>query len=229
MPFSYRKQTGGEKRWFSCGGILVFALHCISCNLSVIPRQNCPPWMVLRLREGTKTLPWHHFSLGTGRGKATGARIYGLLTVWVNPSQARVPSMGEVVGKLTACTFSGPNWPYTLVQLHKDTCHVPLPKEGHVGILPHSWAEVTSCRQISQLEVCQLLIAGPPSHLPHRFEWAWWAHCSLPTRATDQQHKSYCRQACLPGNQYSATPSGGPRPKGTASWWDLHHDCGQST
>ena len=38
---------------------------------------------------------------------------------------------------------------------------MPLPKEGHLGILPQRGAEVTPCRQISQLEVCQLLIAGP--------------------------------------------------------------------
>ena len=93
--------------------------------------------------------------------EATGARIYGLLTIWVNTSQARVPSVEEAVGKLTACAFSGPNWPYTLVQLHEGTCHAPLPKEGHMGILPHRGAEATPCRQISQLEVHQLLIAGP--------------------------------------------------------------------
>ena len=66
----------------------------------------------------------------------TGARNYGLLTVWVNPSQARVSSMEEAVGKLTAHALSGPDWPYTLVGLHEGTHHVPLPKEGHVGILP---------------------------------------------------------------------------------------------
>ena len=47
------------------------------------------------------------------------------------------------------------------MQLHKGTCHVALPKEGHLGILPQRGAEATPCRQISQLEVCQLLIASP--------------------------------------------------------------------
>ena len=69
--------------------------------------------------------------------------------------------MEEAVGKLTTCTSSGTNWPYTLVQLHKGTHHVPLPKEGHMGILPQREAEVTPCGQISQLEVCQLLVTGP--------------------------------------------------------------------
>ena len=89
------------------------------------------------MEEGQKL---HHdiaFLLVLAEEEATRARGYGLLTIWVNPSQARVPSMEEVVGKLTACTFSGPNLPYTLVHLHKGTHHEPLPKEGHVGILPH--------------------------------------------------------------------------------------------
>ena len=46
------------------------------------------------------------------------------------------------------------------MQLHEDTCHVPLPKEGHLGILPERGAEMTACRRISQLEVHQLLISG---------------------------------------------------------------------
>ena len=89
------------------------------------------------------------------------ARVYGLSTIWVNPSQARVPSLEEAVGKLSACAFSGPYWPYALVQLHKGTCHTPLPKEGHVGILCHRGVEATPCGLISQLEVCQLLVASP--------------------------------------------------------------------
>ena len=93
--------------------------------------------------------------------EVTEDRRYGLSTVWVNPSQARVPSMEEVVGKLTAYASSGPSWPYALAWLHEGTCHVPLPKEGHLGILSQREVELTPCRQISQLEVCQLLVAGP--------------------------------------------------------------------
>ena len=33
----------------------------------------------------------------------------------------------------------------------------------------------------------------PPSHLPHRFEWAGWAHYNLSARATGQWHKPYHR------------------------------------
>ena len=101
------------------------------------------------------------FLLVLAKEGARGDRKYGLLTIWVNPSQARVPSMEEVVGKLTAWASSGPDWPNTLVQLHKGTCHAPLPKEGHLGILPQRAVEATPCGQISQLEVCHLLIASP--------------------------------------------------------------------
>ena len=91
-----------------------------------------------------------------------------LSTILINPCQARVCSMEETVRELTASVFSGPDWPYALVQLHKDTCHVPLPKEGHLGILPKGGAEMTACRRISQLEVCQLLVSSPQVAYPVR-------------------------------------------------------------
>ena len=104
----------------------------------------------------------HHditFLLILAEEEATGDRKYGLLTIWVNPCQARVCSMEEAVRELTAWVSSGPNWPYALVKLHKDTHHAPLPKEGHLGILPQRGAEMTACGRISQLEVHQLLIS----------------------------------------------------------------------
>ena len=100
------------------------------------------------------------FLLVSAEEEATGDRKYGLSTIWVNPCRARVPSMEEVVKELTAWVSSGPNWLYALVQLNKDTHHVSLPKEGHLGILPEGGTDSTTCRRISQLEVCQLLISG---------------------------------------------------------------------
>ena len=84
-------------------------------------------------------------------------RAYGLSTIWVNPYQARVPTMEEVVKQLTALVSTGPDWPYTLVQLNGDTCHVPLPREGHLGILPEGGTGSAACRRVCQLEVHQLL------------------------------------------------------------------------
>ena len=92
---------------------------------------------------------------------AMGDKHYGLSIIWAKPSQVRITSMEEAVGKLTACTSSGTNWPYTLVQLHEGTLHSPLPKEGHLGILPQRGEEVTPSGWFSQFEICQLLVTGP--------------------------------------------------------------------
>ena len=69
--------------------------------------------------------------------------------------------MEEAVGKLTTCTSSGTDWPYALVWLHEGTCHSPLPKDRHLGVLHQRGAEEAPCGQISQLKVCQLLATGP--------------------------------------------------------------------
>ena len=86
--------------------------------------------------------------------------MYGLSTIWVNPCQVRICSMEEVVRELTAWVSSGSDWPYALVWLKEDTHHVPLPKEGHLGVLPQGRTDMTTCRRISQLEVHQLIISG---------------------------------------------------------------------
>ena len=65
-----------------------------------------------------------------------GDRQYGISIVWANPRQVRADSMEEAVEKLAAYTSSGTNWFYALVWLYKGTCHVPLPREGHLGVLP---------------------------------------------------------------------------------------------
>ena len=64
------------------------------------------------LRVWGERQKFHHditFLLVLAEDVATGDRKYGLSTIWVNPSQARVPSMEEVVRKLTAWASSGPN------------------------------------------------------------------------------------------------------------------------
>ena len=67
----------------------------------------------------------------------------------------------------------------------------------------------------------------PTSCLPNRVEWMWRTHYNLPTGATGQWPKSYCRWAHLPGNQHPTIPSRGAGPKGTASWQGLHHSDSQ--
>ena len=91
---------------------------------------------------------------------AMGDRHYGISVVWANLNKVRAASLEEAVKKLTACTSSGTNWPYALAWLHEGTCHVPLPKEGHLGFLPQRGVEEAPCGWISQLEVCQILVAS---------------------------------------------------------------------
>ena len=89
-------------------------------------------------------------------------RYYGISIVWVNPNQVRAASMEEVVEKLTACSSSGTDWPYALAWLSNGTSHMHhSPRMGILGILPQRGVEETPCGQISQLEVCQFLAAGP--------------------------------------------------------------------
>ena len=77
---------------------------------------------------------------------------YGMPLVWISPHQAWAFTMAEVLEILSTCTPSGPDWPYILIQLYEGTNHAPL------GIM----SQVESpCGQIGQLEVCQLLSAGP--------------------------------------------------------------------
>ena len=88
-------------------------------------------------------------------------RQYSVSLVWVNPNQTRTSTMEEAVEKLAACPSSRTDWPYVLVQLYEGSHHTPLPKDKHLGILPQGKAEETSCGLISQLDICQLLSAGP--------------------------------------------------------------------
>ena len=88
-------------------------------------------------------------------------RHYGISLVWVHPNQVRAATMEEAVEKLTACTSSGTNWPYALVQLCKNPHHAPLPKNKHLGILPQGKVQEFLCGQIRQLKVHQLLAVGP--------------------------------------------------------------------
>ena len=91
---------------------------------------------------------------------AVGDRVYGLSMIWVNPYQARVPTMEEAVKQFTTLISIRPDWPYALVWLNGDTCHTPLPREEHLSILVEGDTSSATCRRISQLEVCQLLSTG---------------------------------------------------------------------
>ena len=99
-------------------------------------------------------------------GDTMESQQYGVSLVWVNPNHTRTFTMEEAVEKLATCPSSGTHWPYTLAQLYKGSGHVPLPKGKHFGILPQGKAEETSCGQISQLDIHQLLSTSPQGVYP---------------------------------------------------------------
>ena len=80
--------------------------------------------------------------------------------VWVHPYQARVSTLGDAAKQLSQLASTGPNWPYALVQLNGDACHVPLPKEGHLSVLAEEHASLVPYGRIQQLEVHQLPSSG---------------------------------------------------------------------
>ena len=93
------------------------------------------------------------------------AGIYGLAVVWIDSCQARMVLMGEALEALSSHTPKGSDWPYVLIQLYEGANHMPLPKDGHVCVLPQGEV-VSPSGQISQLKVCQLLSAGPSVVFP---------------------------------------------------------------
>ena len=91
---------------------------------------------------------------------AVGHKVFDLSTMWVHPYQARAPTMEEAVKQLTLLLSTGSDWPYALVQLTRDACHMPLPREGHLSILVEGGTSSATCGRISQLDVFQLLSSG---------------------------------------------------------------------
>ena len=85
---------------------------------------------------------------------------YGLALVWISPQLAQASMMEEALGILSTCTSNGLDWPYVFIKSYEGANHVPLPKDKHLSILSQGNME-SPCGWISQLEVCQLLSAGP--------------------------------------------------------------------
>ena len=83
--------------------------------------------------------------------------MFGLSMIWVHLYQARVPTIREAVKLLTLLPSTGSDCPYALVWLNEDAHHVPLPMEGKLSIHIVGGTSSTTCRRVSQLQVCQLL------------------------------------------------------------------------
>ena len=89
-----------------------------------------------------------------------GERTYGLTMVWVYPYQAKVSTINGTAKQLTQLASTGPNWPYALVQINRDACHMPLPTKGHLSVMAEGSTSNVPYGKIHQLEVCQLLSSG---------------------------------------------------------------------
>ena len=87
-------------------------------------------------------------------------KTYSFTMVWVHPYQARVSTIEKAIKQLDQLTPSGPDWPYALVWLNGDACHMPIPTEGHLSVMPEGSTSSIPCWIICQLAVCQLLRSG---------------------------------------------------------------------
>ena len=138
FPFFYRHYMMTDYAFFSQGSDRWGKeLTSLWGHLTICPQLqqfHIPSITQLELSSLTSLKAWgekqkvHNniaFPLVLVEEEATGDRRYGLLTIWVNPCQARVHSMEEAIRELTARVSSGPNWPYTLVQLTRTPamCH----------------------------------------------------------------------------------------------------------
>ena len=120
--------------------------------------------------------------------------------------------MEEVVKELTAWVSSGPNWPYALVQLNKDTCRrhqqLHLWKNQPTGGPPASCLRFTVC-------------------LPSRAKWTWGTHHSLSAWVLGQWHKPNWRRIHLLTGQYPTTHRRRAGLESIAPWQMLPHPNSQ--
>ena len=155
------RQRGGEGIWLPYGEDFTICPHLDHLDLPHHSQMELSSMSSFKVWEDIQELCHDVAYLLVHTGNTTKDRSYSVSLVWVNPNQARASTMEEVVETLSTYPSSGTNWPYALAQLYEGSSHVPLSKDKHLGILPQGEVEETSCGQISQLEVHQLISTGP--------------------------------------------------------------------
>ena len=149
------------------GGTSTFAPHCNSFIFPPLPQWNHPPWTASRLGGEAEGLPWHCLPVGTSWGGS-----YRGQEIW------SIDCMGKPLSGQGAL-HGGSSWETDCLGLQwtQLTLCLGAVTQGHLPCttpwgeaLGHPTSkrgrETTPYRQISQLEVCQLLISGPQATYP---------------------------------------------------------------
>ena len=107
--------------------------------------------MALRLGGETEIPPWHHLPFDTSQGGSYRGLKYGLLTVWVSPSQAQGPLHGRSSWK-TDCL--GLQW--TQLALHLSASYMRAPALCHsprrgtwASYLKEGWKQPLQANQLT--------------------------------------------------------------------------------
>ena len=100
------------------------------------------------------------------------AESYGMSLVWISPHQARVSTMEEALGTLSACISSGPDWLYVFAQLYKGSNHIP-PTQGQAPrcLAPGKGGGRAPMGRSANSKSASFLSTGPQVIYPVGFEW----------------------------------------------------------
>ena len=149
----------------------------------------------------------------------TGERVYGLALVWVHPNQARVSTIDNMVRKPTLLASARPNWLYTFVQFSRDANHMPLPNEGHLGVMAEGTSSNIPCERICQLEVHQLLHSEAWVVYSKGLNGCFGSGNNHSARITVPWHDYAWWWAYLPTSGHLAIHNGWTWVQDPVSWW----------
>ena len=100
-------------------------------------------------------------------------RKFGLVLVWTHTCQACLPSLDEVVRKLTLLINTGEDWAYAFMQLNEGSQHIPLSTTGNISAMIDGVPSRGACGCLSHPEVCKLLKCGGEVVYPEGLNGAW--------------------------------------------------------
>ena len=144
MPFSLKAQTVGESHSSPFGGCHNICLLLGQFHIVHITQMK---WSTLTHLKAWGDADQFHsdvaFLLILPKEGMAEERTYGLTMVWAHPYQVRVSTIEEAIQQLDKLIPPRPNWPYALVCLNREACHVPLSTEGHLSLMNGGEAPAT--------------------------------------------------------------------------------------